>query len=60
MNLNLNELQKRLIVEYMLAVYEEDAIIDDDHIELEYISLRDGNNLEVLFRYQNIVRGLEL
>ena len=60
MNLNLNELQKKLIADYMLALYEENAIIDDEHIEQEYLSLREENNLEVLFRYQNIVRGLEL
>ena len=60
MNLNLNELQKKLIADYMLALYEENAIIDNEHIEQEYLSLREENNLEVLFRYQNIVRGLEL
>lgn len=60
MNLNLNELQKKLIADYMLALYEDNAIIDDEHIEQEYLSLKEENNLEVLFRYQNIVKGLEL
>ena len=60
MNLNLNELQKKLIADYMLALYEDNAIIDDEHIEQEYLSLRGDNNLEALFRYQNIVSGQEL
>jgi hypothetical protein len=45
---NESELKRRLKV-YCLKEYEEDAIIDDKHLLMEFKNLKDNNRLSQLF-----------
>lgn len=40
---------RRLLVEYCLVVYEENAILDDDNLIVEYNYLLESNSLNELF-----------
>ena len=48
-NLDNNPKLKSLIIEYCLMQYEENAIIDEEHLLKEYNYLRDNNKLHEIF-----------
>jgi hypothetical protein len=48
-NLDLSPLLKKLLVEYCSSLYEQDAILDDYHLIIEFNSLVEDNKLYDLF-----------
>lgn len=48
-NLNHSPILKSLLVNYVLTNYEENAIVDDDHLMMEYKLLKRSNQLHLLF-----------
>ena len=59
-----NPILKQLLINYCFLNYEENAIIDDYHLEAEYNLLSRNNELELLFvaesfsnSYPNVVAG---
>jgi hypothetical protein len=44
-----NPVLKKLIINYCLMQYEENAIIDDDHLIMEFRLLQKENRLHELF-----------
>lgn len=51
-DLNRNPLLKQLLANYCLMVYEENAIIDDEHLLKEYRWLVSNNKLDEIFNYE--------
>ncbi len=45
---------RELLVDYCLQVYNENAIIDDEHLIKEYYWLKENNQLEELFNMEYI------
>jgi hypothetical protein len=65
-NFKNNPILKDLLIEYIYRTYEDDAIIDDDHLMMEYRLLLRENRLNDLFieeylqnyiKYGNEFRG---
>ena len=48
-NLNYNPVLRQLLVNYIIRTYEQEAIIDDDHLLMEYHLLIRDNRLNDLF-----------
>lgn len=44
---------RKLLVNYCLMVYEENAIIDDEHLLSEYRYLVANNKLDEIFLYEH-------
>ena len=52
-DLNRNPLLRQLLSNYCLMVYEENAIIDDEHLLSEYRWLVANNKLDEIFLYEH-------
>ena len=59
-----NPLLKQLLINYCILTYEENAILDHDHLLAEYSLLSRNNELHLIFEaesysnsYQNVVVG---
>jgi hypothetical protein len=48
-DLNDNPILRKLLTDYCIRMYEEDAITDDDHLMMEYFLLKRENKLNDLF-----------
>ncbi len=48
-NFNYNPKLRQSLVDYCLRMYEESAILDDEHLLMEYNLLLRDNNLNALF-----------
>ncbi len=46
---------RKLLVNYCLTMYEENAIIDDEHLIKEYNWLKSNNMLEELFSCESLL-----
>lgn len=49
-----NPVLKKLLVDYCIMQYEENAIIDDDHLIMEFKLLKNENKLNDLFVSEKI------
>lgn len=49
---------KGLLIDYVLRVYEEDAITDDEHLLMEYNLLQKNNELHLLFHEEYLINWL--
>ncbi len=58
-NLDYAPTLKSLLIEYCLAVYEENAIIDDYHLLAEYNLLKKENNLCLLHELEHFNNRLK-
>ena len=56
--LNYSPVLKGLLVNYILRIYEQEAIIDDWHLYKEYSWLYDNNKLNELFVEEALVNEL--
>lgn len=63
-DLDHNPLLKNLLITYSVITYEENAILDDHHLVMEYNLLKKNNELHFLFEteklannYQNVFVG---
>ena len=59
-----NPLLKQLLINYSILTYEENAILDHEHLEAEFNLLARNNELHLLFEaesysnnYHNVVVG---
>jgi hypothetical protein len=50
---------RQSLVNYCLRIYEEDAIIDDEHLIMEYNLLKKYNNLEALHLEEYLINYLK-
>lgn len=57
---NKNPLLRKLLVDYCLSMYEEHAIIDDEHLLKEYNWLKLQNSLVELFSCEYLLNDIEL
>ncbi len=57
LNFELNPLLRQLLVNYSGIMYEGDAIIDDDHLLMEYNWLKDNNMLNELFTAEQLTNS---
>ena len=48
-NLNYNPILRELLKKYVIRIYEEDSITDDEHLMMEYHLLIRDNRLNELF-----------
>ena len=48
-NFNYNPVLRQLLVNYIIRTYQQEAIIDDDHLMMEYHLLIRDNRLNDLF-----------
>lgn len=48
-NFNQNPVLRQLLESYVIRTYEQDAIVDDDHLMMEYHLLIRDNRLNDLF-----------
>ena len=53
-NFNLNPNLRELLANYCLINYEENAIIDDEHLIMEYRLLELNNELHLLFEAEKL------
>jgi hypothetical protein len=53
-NFDLNPKLRELLVNYCLINYEENAIIDDEHLLQEYHLLERNNELHLLFEAEKL------
>ena len=53
-NFNLNPNLRELLANYCLINYEENAIIDDEHLMMEYRLLERNNELHLLFEAEKL------
>lgn len=53
-DLNNNPFLKKLLINYCLIHYEQDAITDDEHLLREYYYLKQINSLDELFNCERI------
>lgn len=49
---------RRMLVNYCIRTYEEDAIIDDWHLIQEYNLLKSNNELQFLFEEEYLINYL--
>jgi hypothetical protein len=54
-NFDNNPILKQLLVNYILREYEEDSIIDENHLMMEYNRLRDSNQLDMIFMCEELI-----
>lgn len=54
-----NPTLRRLLVNYCIRIYEEDAIIDDWHLIQEYFLLKKNNELHLLFDEEYLINYLK-
>jgi hypothetical protein len=57
--LNYSPVLKKLLVDYILRKYEEDAILDDWYLYQEYSWLFDNNRLNELFEEEVLINQLD-
>ena len=57
-NFEYNPDLKRLLINYVLRMYEEDSIIDDYHLWQEYIMLLRENRLNEIFENECLTNKL--
>ena len=53
-NLNHNPILRELLTNYVIRMYEEDSITDDEHLMMEYHLLIRDNRLNDLFLEENL------
>lgn len=53
-NFNHNPVLRQLLESYVIRTYEQDAIVDDDHLIMEYHLLIRDNRLNDLFIEENL------
>ena len=53
-NLNHNLILRELLKNYVIRMYEEDSITDDEHLMMEYHLLIRDNRLNDLFLEENL------
>lgn len=53
-----NPILRKMLVNYCLRMYEEDAILDDEHLLMEYRLLITDNNLNALFVEEYLINYL--
>ena len=51
---------RKLLANYCLTMYEENAIIDDEHLLKEYNWLKSKNSLAELFSCEFLLNDIEL
>jgi hypothetical protein len=56
---NYNPTLRRLLVNYSIRIYEEDAILDDEHLLKEYNLLKKNNELHFLFEEEYLINYLK-
>lgn len=54
-----NPILKKMLVNYCLRMYEENAILDDVHLLMEYKLLIRDNNLNALFVEEYLINYLK-
>jgi hypothetical protein len=57
-NLDYNPILKQLLIDYLLRMYEEDAILDDWHLWEEYLMLKRENRLNEIFENECLTNKL--
>jgi hypothetical protein len=57
-DLNDNPILRKLLIDYCIRMYEEDAITDDDHLMMEYYLLKRENRLNDLFIEEKLINYL--
>lgn len=50
---------RRMLVNYCIRAYEEDAILDDEHLLKEYNLLKNINELHFLFEEEYLINYLK-
>jgi hypothetical protein len=53
-----NPILREMLVNYCLRMYEGDAIIDDEHLMMEYRLLISDNNLNALHYEEYLINSL--
>ena len=54
-----NPILKKLIIEYCIMQYEENSIIDDDHLIMEFELLKKENRLHELFVCEKLTNSFK-
>lgn len=57
-NFEYNPILKEMLINYCYRIYQEDAIIDDEHLLMEYNLLLDDNKLNLLFEEEYLCNWL--
>lgn len=57
LNFEFNPMLRALLVNYSYIMYEGDAIIDDEHLLMEYNYLKNNNSLHELFDAENLTNS---
>jgi hypothetical protein len=57
-NLDYNPVLKKLLIDYISRIYEEDAIFDEHHLMQEYFLLKRNNELHLLFVEEKLINYL--
>jgi hypothetical protein len=57
-NFNYNPKLRQFLVDYCLRMYEYNAILDDEHLLMEYKLLLNDNNLNALFLEEYLINYL--
>lgn len=57
-NLDYNPILKKLLIDYISRIYEENAIFDDYHLMQEYFLLKRNNELHLLFVEEKLINYL--
>ena len=55
----INPALKKLIIDYCIIQYEENAIIDDDHLMMEFKLLKNENKLNDLFLCEKLTNSFK-
>lgn len=53
-----NPILRQMLVNYCIRMYEENAILDDEHLMMEYRLLIRDNNLNALFYEEYLLNSL--
>lgn len=54
-NLKHNPILRKLLTDYCIRIYEEDAITDDNHLMMEYYLLKREDRLNDLFIEEKLI-----
>ncbi|MEO8516631.1 MAG: hypothetical protein ABI426_07805 [Flavobacterium sp.] len=54
-----NPILRRMLVNYCIRIYEENAILDDEHLLQEYNHLKKNNELHFLFEEEYLINYLK-
>ena len=57
-NLNHSPILRELLTNYVIRIYEEDCITDDEHLLMEYKLLLNENRLNDLFVEEKLINYL--